>query len=202
MEVWVEVCYWGLQTLTLFQTKTFHFAALFKTILHHKHSPHVQGFWSRKTPCGLPRQPFFVLSSNTHPQRWILCNLCTPILVANSVKQYSTKGCSNYTRSQLDTLHVRHKTKKLLYTLFMTQDPTLCSLCLGQIHEDSPRDLSKNKEWSSSWLEIMLNFLSLLLYYSILFFFLWYNGTEILHATLQLVKVRMISWSFVQQTFQ
>ena len=48
----------------------------------------------------------------------------------------------------------------------------------------------------------MLGFLSLLLYYSILFFFLWYIGTEILYVTLQLVKVRMISWSFVQQTFQ
>ena len=87
----------------------------------------------------------------------------------------------------------------------MTQDPTLCSVanaCLGKIHKESPRVLSKNKEWSSSCLEIMLGFLSLLLYYSILFFFLWYIGTDLLYVTLQLVKVRMISWSFVQQTFQ
>ena len=227
MEVWVEVCYWGLQTLTLFQTKTIHFAALFKTILHHKHSPHVQGFWSRKTPCSLPRQPFFVLSSNTHPQQWILSNLCTPILVANSVNQYSTKGCSNYTRSQLDTLYVRHKTKKLwiLFTVGNgdqdigrysgryssrqsvdsdSRPHTLFSCkCLFRPNSRGVfRVLSESKEWSSSCLEIMLGFLSLLLYYSILFFFLWYNGTEILYVTLQLVKVRMISWSFVQQTFQ
>lgn len=109
--------------------------------------------WSRflvqKDTLQSPLAAVFVLSSNTHPQQWILCHLCTPILMVNIVSQYSTKGCSNYTRSQLDTLHVRHKTKKLLHTLFMTQDPTLCSVanaCLGKIHKESPRVLSKNKE--------------------------------------------------------
>lgn len=88
-------------------------------------------------------------------------------ILADSVDWYSPKGCTNYTRSQLDTL--RHKTKKL-YTLFMTPDPILFFSCkylfLRQKFTGSPQGvLSKNKEWSSSSLEIMLGFLSLLLCY-------------------------------------
>ena len=75
MEVWVGVCYWGLQTLTLFQTKTIHFATLFKTLLHCKHSPHGQGFWCRKTTCSLPWQPFLSCQAILIPNNgsYVIC---------------------------------------------------------------------------------------------------------------------------------
>ena len=87
MEVWVGVCYWGLQTLTLFQIKTIHFAALFKTILHCKHSLHGQGFWSRKTPCSLPWQPFLSCQAILIPNNgsYVICapQYSWPILSVN-----------------------------------------------------------------------------------------------------------------------
>lgn len=87
MEVWVGVCYWGLQTLTLFQTKTIHFATLFKTLLHCKHSPHGQGFWCRKTPCSLPWQPFLSCQAILIPNNgsYVICapRYSWPILSVN-----------------------------------------------------------------------------------------------------------------------
>ena len=87
IEVWVGVCYWGLQTLTLFQTKTIHFAALFKTLLHCKHSPRGQGFWSRKTPCSLPWQPFLSCQAILIPNNgsYVICapRYSWPILSVN-----------------------------------------------------------------------------------------------------------------------
>ena len=83
------------------------------------------------------------------------CVICAPWysvttnIPANGVDWYSTEGCTYYTRSQLDTR--RHKTKNCIPCLWLkTLNTILCSVAntiLGQIRE-SPRVLSKTKEWS------------------------------------------------------
>ena len=154
LKVWVRVCYWSLQTLTLFQTKTVHFTALFKTRMYSKHSLHVQSFWSRKTPNSLPRSIFLSCHAILLPNDGS-CVICAPWysvttnIPANGADWYSTEGCTYYTRSQLDTR--RHKTKNCIPCLWLkTLNTILCSVAntiLGQIRE-SPRVLSKTKEWS------------------------------------------------------